>query len=126
MLYPHQVEGVRWLWSLHCRQRGGILADDMGLGAPLARAGALALAACPATLSRPEQIMHGPGLCWAMRLAGHRGPAVPMRPLCNPASLLRMHLPACPAGKTIQCAAFLAGLIESRLIQRALGEHARV
>ncbi|KAL4444622.1 hypothetical protein ABPG77_002439 [Micractinium sp. CCAP 211/92] len=54
MLYPHQVEGVRWLWSLHCRQRGGILADDMGLG------------------------------------------------------------------KTIQCAAFLAGLIESRLIQRAL------
>ncbi|KAL4427704.1 hypothetical protein ABPG75_001793 [Micractinium tetrahymenae] len=54
MLYPHQVEGVRWLWSLYCRQRGGILADDMGLG------------------------------------------------------------------KTIQCAAFLAGLIESRLIRRAI------
>lgn len=26
-------------------------------------------------------------------------------------------------GKTLQCAAFLAGLIESRLIQRAIGEH---
>ncbi len=37
-----------------------------------------------------------------------------------------MHPSACPAGKTIQCAAFLAGLIESRLIQRALSEHARV
>lgn len=32
MLYPHQVVGVRWLWSLHCLGRGGILADDMGLG----------------------------------------------------------------------------------------------
>jgi hypothetical protein len=32
MLYPHQVEGVRWLWSLYRLNRGGILADDMGLG----------------------------------------------------------------------------------------------
>ena len=32
MLYPHQVEGVRWLWSLFRLDRGGILADDMGLG----------------------------------------------------------------------------------------------
>jgi hypothetical protein len=31
-LYAHQVEGVRWLWSLHAARKGGILADDMGLG----------------------------------------------------------------------------------------------
>ncbi|BDA42988.1 probable DNA excision repair protein ERCC-6-like [Coccomyxa sp. Obi] len=31
-LYAHQVEGVKWLWSLHCLGRGGILGDDMGLG----------------------------------------------------------------------------------------------
>lgn len=28
-LYPHQVEGVKWLWSLHAMRRGGILGDDM-------------------------------------------------------------------------------------------------
>jgi hypothetical protein len=28
-LYAHQVEGVRWLWSLHMARKGGILADDM-------------------------------------------------------------------------------------------------
>ncbi|KAG5245086.1 protein CHROMATIN REMODELING [Salix suchowensis] len=32
MLYPHQREGLTWLWSLHCRGKGGILGDDMGLG----------------------------------------------------------------------------------------------
>ncbi|PVH36098.1 hypothetical protein PAHAL_7G351100 [Panicum hallii] len=32
MLYPHQREGLRWLWVLHCRGTGGILGDDMGLG----------------------------------------------------------------------------------------------
>ncbi|KAH0463984.1 hypothetical protein IEQ34_006770 [Dendrobium chrysotoxum] len=32
MLYPHQREGLKWLWSLHCRGTGGILGDDMGLG----------------------------------------------------------------------------------------------
>lgn len=32
MLYPHQCEGIRWLWSLHCQGKGGILGDDMGLG----------------------------------------------------------------------------------------------
>ncbi|KAL6844258.1 hypothetical protein ACP4OV_025931 [Aristida adscensionis] len=32
MLYPHQREGLRWLWMLHCRGTGGILGDDMGLG----------------------------------------------------------------------------------------------
>ncbi|XP_011011399.1 PREDICTED: protein CHROMATIN REMODELING 24-like isoform X2 [Populus euphratica] len=32
MLYPHQREGLRWLWSLHCQGKGGILGDDMGLG----------------------------------------------------------------------------------------------
>ncbi|KAM0863313.1 hypothetical protein ACQ4PT_044690 [Festuca glaucescens] len=30
-LYPHQREGLSWLWSLHCRGTGGIL-GDMGLG----------------------------------------------------------------------------------------------
>lgn len=32
MLYPHQREGLKWLWSLHCQGKGGILGDDMGLG----------------------------------------------------------------------------------------------
>ncbi|CAM0879622.1 unnamed protein product [Alopecurus aequalis] len=42
MLYPHQREGLKWLWALHCRCRGtrqdhghgtgGILGDDIGLG----------------------------------------------------------------------------------------------
>ncbi|EDQ85848.1 uncharacterized protein MONBRDRAFT_11528 [Monosiga brevicollis MX1] len=31
-LFPHQREGVRWLWSLYRRKCGGILGDDMGLG----------------------------------------------------------------------------------------------
>ncbi|KXZ56757.1 hypothetical protein GPECTOR_1g682 [Gonium pectorale] len=31
-LYPHQVQGVKWLWSLFEMQQGGILGDDMGLG----------------------------------------------------------------------------------------------
>lgn len=31
-LYPHQVVGVRWLWSLYDMQRGGILGDDMVRG----------------------------------------------------------------------------------------------
>ena len=31
-LYPHQVDGVKWLWNLHLLKRGGILGDDMGLG----------------------------------------------------------------------------------------------
>ena len=32
MLYPHQREGLTWLWSLYCLGKGGILGDDMGLG----------------------------------------------------------------------------------------------
>ncbi|KAL5214239.1 hypothetical protein ABZP36_003391 [Zizania latifolia] len=32
LLYPHQRDGVAWLWGLHCTATGGILADDMGLG----------------------------------------------------------------------------------------------
>lgn len=32
MLYPHQRDGLQWLWSLHCLGKGGILGDDMGLG----------------------------------------------------------------------------------------------
>ena len=31
-LYQHQKDGVAWLWTLYELQRGGILADDMGLG----------------------------------------------------------------------------------------------
>ncbi len=29
-LYPHQKEGVLWMWRLHQQNKGGILADDMG------------------------------------------------------------------------------------------------
>jgi SNF2 family DNA or RNA helicase len=29
-LYPHQKAGVLWLWGLHRKGLGGILADDMG------------------------------------------------------------------------------------------------
>ncbi|KAM0968992.1 hypothetical protein ACFX2A_017568 [Malus domestica] len=32
MLFPHQRDGLKWLWSLHCQGKGGILGDDMGLG----------------------------------------------------------------------------------------------
>ncbi|KAL0863004.1 hypothetical protein Bca101_042122 [Brassica carinata] len=32
ILYPHQREGLKWLWSLHTQGKGGILGDDMGLG----------------------------------------------------------------------------------------------
>ncbi|KAI8526631.1 hypothetical protein RHMOL_Rhmol12G0010800 [Rhododendron molle] len=32
ILYPHQRDGLEWLWSLHCQGKGGILGDDMGLG----------------------------------------------------------------------------------------------
>ncbi|XP_010911175.1 SNF2 domain-containing protein ENL1 [Elaeis guineensis] len=32
MLYPHQRDGLKWLWTLHCSGTGGILGDDMGLG----------------------------------------------------------------------------------------------
>ena len=31
-LYPHQIEGVKWLFGLWKVGGGGILADDMGLG----------------------------------------------------------------------------------------------
>lgn len=32
MLYPHQIEGITWLFGLWKVGAGGILADDMGLG----------------------------------------------------------------------------------------------
>ena len=32
ILYPHQREGLKWLWSLHIQEKGGILGDDIGLG----------------------------------------------------------------------------------------------
>ncbi|ETV67830.1 hypothetical protein H257_16066 [Aphanomyces astaci] len=31
-LFPHQKEGLAWLYSLHKQNAGGILGDDMGLG----------------------------------------------------------------------------------------------
>ncbi|OQS02143.1 DNA excision repair protein ERCC-6 [Thraustotheca clavata] len=31
-LFPHQKEGIEWLYSLHEQNAGGILGDDMGLG----------------------------------------------------------------------------------------------
>ena len=43
-LYPHQVEGVKWLWRLQEAGNGGILADDMGLGKVGLRGRALLLA----------------------------------------------------------------------------------
>ncbi|KAK9735528.1 hypothetical protein RND81_04G210600 [Saponaria officinalis] len=42
MLYPHQRDGLKWLWSLHCQGKGGILGDDMGLGKTMQIAGYLA------------------------------------------------------------------------------------
>uniref|UniRef100_A0A7N2RCC1 Uncharacterized protein n=1 Tax=Quercus lobata TaxID=97700 RepID=A0A7N2RCC1_QUELO len=42
MLYPHQCDGLRWLWSLHCQGKGGILGDDMGLGKTMQICGFLA------------------------------------------------------------------------------------
>ncbi|PWA61087.1 SNF2-related, N-terminal domain-containing protein [Artemisia annua] len=42
MLYPHQREGLKWLWSLHCKGKGGILGDDMGLGKTMQICGFLA------------------------------------------------------------------------------------
>ena len=32
ILFPHQLEGIKWLWGLHIKGMGGILGDDMGLG----------------------------------------------------------------------------------------------
>lgn len=31
-LYPYQRDGVKWLWNLYNKKKGGILGDDMGLG----------------------------------------------------------------------------------------------
>ncbi|KAE8694443.1 Protein CHROMATIN REMODELING 24 [Hibiscus syriacus] len=42
MLYLHQREGLKWLWSLHCQVKGGILGDDMGLGKTMQICGFLA------------------------------------------------------------------------------------
>ncbi|KAK3036188.1 hypothetical protein RJ639_030258 [Escallonia herrerae] len=42
MLYPHQRDGLKWLWSLHCQVKGGILGDDMGLGKTMQICGFLA------------------------------------------------------------------------------------
>ncbi|XP_044335848.1 SNF2 domain-containing protein ENL1 [Triticum aestivum] len=41
MLYADQREGLSWLWSLHCRETGGILGDDMGLGKTMQEGGIL-------------------------------------------------------------------------------------
>ena len=31
-LYPHQKEGIAWMYELYKEGQGGVLADDMGLG----------------------------------------------------------------------------------------------
>ena len=60
-LFPHQREGVTWLWRRHVAGQGGLLGDDMGLGktfqvasflAGLLRGGAItrALVVAPSTL----------------------------------------------------------------------------
>uniref|UniRef100_A0A804JZG9 Uncharacterized protein n=1 Tax=Musa acuminata subsp. malaccensis TaxID=214687 RepID=A0A804JZG9_MUSAM len=41
MLYPHQRDGLKWLWTLHCGDTGGILGDDMGLGKTMQEGGVL-------------------------------------------------------------------------------------
>ncbi|CAH9091888.1 unnamed protein product [Cuscuta europaea] len=42
MLYPHQRDGLKWLWSIHSKGKGGILGDDMGLGKTMQICGFLA------------------------------------------------------------------------------------
>ncbi|XP_047330886.1 protein CHROMATIN REMODELING 24 [Impatiens glandulifera] len=42
ILFPHQRDGLKWLWSLHCQVKGGILGDDMGLGKTMQICGFLA------------------------------------------------------------------------------------
>ncbi|KAI4383534.1 hypothetical protein MLD38_009361 [Melastoma candidum] len=42
ILYPYQLDGLRWLWSLHSSRKGGILGDDMGLGKTMQICGFLA------------------------------------------------------------------------------------
>nr|GMD62646.1 protein CHROMATIN REMODELING 24 isoform X2 [Ipomoea batatas] len=42
ILYPHQCDGLKWLWSIHCQGKGGILGDDMGLGKTMQICGFLA------------------------------------------------------------------------------------
>ncbi|VFR02291.1 unnamed protein product [Cuscuta campestris] len=42
MLYPHQRDGLKWLWSIHSQGKGGILGDDMGLGKTMQICGFLA------------------------------------------------------------------------------------
>jgi SNF2 family DNA or RNA helicase len=81
-LYPYQLDGVRWLYSIADEALGGILADEMGLGktiqiiALIAREIAfgrrISLIICPATLLenwRREIDRFAPGL----RVVIHRG-----------------------------------------------------
>ncbi|OQR93283.1 DEAD/DEAH box helicase [Achlya hypogyna] len=60
-LFPHQKEGIQWLYQLHVQNAGGILGDDMGLGKTVQIAAYLAclhrmrllhsvLLACPASV----------------------------------------------------------------------------
>lgn len=41
-LYPHQKDGVLWMWELYCNNHGGILADEMGLGKSITAASFIA------------------------------------------------------------------------------------
>ncbi|KAJ9444270.1 Protein CHROMATIN REMODELING 24 [Diplonema papillatum] len=83
-LYPHQKEGVCWLWRQTCRSRGGepgggILGDEMGLGKTIqllvfldaalrGGRGKTALIAVPPTVLRSWQA-HQETWCPKMRLA---------------------------------------------------------
>ncbi|CAK9222911.1 unnamed protein product [Sphagnum troendelagicum] len=70
ILYPHQCEGIRWLWGLHVKKMGGILGDDMGLGKTMQIASFLAglfysrLIKCAVIVAPKTLIAH-----WAKELA---------------------------------------------------------
>ncbi|CAM6046593.1 unnamed protein product [Sphagnum compactum] len=70
ILYPHQSEGIRWLWGLHVKKMGGILGDDMGLGKTMQIASFLAglfysrLIKCAVIVAPKTLIAH-----WAKELA---------------------------------------------------------
>lgn len=104
-LYPHQVEGVKWLYSLYESRQGGILGDDMGLGARPA-AGMLPL--CLAL--HPCLCQEGAHTHSCLCLTATVTCSAPLH------TIPLFHF----SGKTMQCCAFLAGLFRSRLAQRVL------
>ncbi|XBH97984.1 hypothetical protein VPH35_127566 [Triticum aestivum] len=57
MLYPHQRQGLGWLWFLHCRGTGGILGDDMGLGKTMQMTGIPRVAGGVMTVMMPTMLV---------------------------------------------------------------------